>query len=145
MTKAKKIISWEKWKDPWNKEESKQDPTSELDYWEGDESDLDELDDTEMTSDLEEEGRIIITPMGAIPLLNHNSPGKIFNLWIGHTNFKISNKIMDVIANILGVESLDIYTPYRMRLGVGRLFQPKEVMHRIDLKLNQLLTKQKKV
>jgi len=131
----KHTIAWEKWKDPWNKEE-KEEREKEGDHWEDSDYDLAEL-DIKNEQESEEEGRLVVTPMGAFPILNRNSPGKVFNLWIGHTNFKISSKVVKTVANVLGVETLDVYTPYRMRVGIGKLFTPKEVMHSIDIALQK--------
>lgn len=131
----KYIIAWEKWQNPWQKEDD--DDTN--DNWEHADYDLAEEDTPK------EEGKLLLTPMGAIPLSNHNSPNKIFNLWIGYTNFPLSHKVVKILSKkIPGVESLDIYTPYRMRVGIGKLFKPKEVMNNIDVILQSHLTKKDK-
>jgi len=138
MKNTKHVILWEKWKDPWNK---KADEDTQDDHWDKADYDLIETNRDDDEDETEEEGRVIITPMGAFPILNRNSPGKVFNLWIGHTNFKISDKIVKLIADTLGVETFDVYTPYRMRIGIGKLFQPKDVTHTIDITLQKHLQK----
>ncbi len=50
-----------------------------------------------------------------------------FSLWIGETNFNVTNRIRHAINRVDGVESLDIITRYRFRLGIARLYRPKEV------------------
>lgn len=75
--------------------------------------------------------KAIITPMGIVPYDEYNSASKIFNFWIGHTNFNISKPVSQIIENIEGVETLDIFTRYRFRIGIAKLFKPSEVMSSI--------------
>ena len=63
----------------------------------------------------------------------HPAPVKIatekdFNFWMGHTNFPISQPILELITLCPGVESADILTQYRFRIGIGMLFKSNEVM-----------------
>jgi hypothetical protein len=66
-----------------------------------------------------------------VPYDEYNSASKIFNFWIGHTNFNISKPVSQIIENIEGVETLDIFTRYRFRIGIAKLFKPSEVMSSI--------------
>lgn len=75
--------------------------------------------------------KAIITPMGIIPYDETNSASKSFNFWIGHTNFNVSKPVSTIIETTDGVETLDIFTRYRFRIGIGRLFKPSEVMSTI--------------
>jgi len=74
--------------------------------------------------------RVMTTPMGIIPLTEHTDAGKIFNFWVGHTNFNISSKIVNTIKRIPGVETLDIFTRYRFRVGIAKHpdFEPGKVL-----------------
>jgi len=53
---------------------------------------------------------------------------KQFNFWIGHTKLKISSILSDRFDNVPGVESLEIYSPYRFRISVAKQYDSAEVM-----------------
>lgn len=116
----KRRIRWRKWKDPFNG------PAN----------------NTAMPDDEEEPGNsrtnvgsIIVTPMGIIPINEYALPSKIFKFWTGYTNFKITRAVKDVIEETDGVETLDIYSPYRFRLGVAKLFHSYAVKKSITDRL----------
>ena len=52
---------------------------------------------------------------------------KTINLWIGHCNKSISAKTAFLMSHVKGVESLDIITRYRFRVGIGKLFKEAAV------------------
>lgn len=52
-----------------------------------------------------------------------------------HTNFLITSKKFAVIENVKGVESISALTPYRLMIGVGKVFDPQDVFHRISVVL----------
>jgi hypothetical protein len=79
----------------------------------------------------------IMTPMGIVPIHESNLPGAIFNFWMGHTNFRINEQEKDVIMNVAGVESIDVFTPYRFRISIGKAFHQKDVMRDIDVACQQ--------
>lgn len=70
----------------------------------------------------------IFTPFGVLPLTEHSLASKYFKFWVGHTNFKITQPFNSIISNIEGVETLDVFTPYRFRISVGKLFRDRDVM-----------------
>jgi hypothetical protein len=72
--------------------------------------------------------KVIATPMGIIPINENTASGKIFNFWMGHTNFNITSKICDLIENTDGVECLDIFTRYRFRIAIGKAFNDADTM-----------------
>jgi hypothetical protein len=80
--------------------------------------------------------KILTTPMGIIPITEWSAPSRVFNFWIGHSNFRMTEEIQDIIDNTDGVESLDIFTPYRFRIAVGKAFNSilvkKDVMKRLN-------------
>jgi hypothetical protein len=128
-----KSIIWEKWRDPF------------LGY---DENEID-IDNNFLDDDLEDEQnekivrpnndsvRVIATPMGLIPYNEYTASSKIFNFWIGHTNFNISKNIAYLIENTDGVETLDIFSRYRFRIGIGKAFEDREVMRSIDERITK--------
>lgn len=83
--------------------------------------------------------RVMATPMGIIPITENTASSKIFNFWLGHTNFNITKKIAQTIEDIDGVETLDVFTRYRFRIGVGKAFSDSDVMRNINKQLYDIL------
>ena len=73
----------------------------------------------------------IFTPFGVLPLTEHSLASTYFKFWVGHSNFKITAAAHSLISKVEGVESLDIFTPYRFRIAVGKLFRDRDVMSNI--------------
>ncbi len=69
----------------------------------------------------------IVGPFGVIPLHEENLPSKLFEFWMGHCNFDLTEKVVDEIKRVPGVETLDVGTRYRFRLGVGKAFAGRQV------------------
>ena len=69
--------------------------------------------------------------MGMIPYTDNTASSKIFNFWVGHTNFDLTPVIVKKIELIEGVETLDVFTRYRFRVGIGKLFDSAFVMSSI--------------
>lgn len=130
-------IVWQKWFDPLGTDDIE---NTDLDF----KDDYDYEEKTYNDSSLYEENedkaykpsvKVIMTPMGIIPYNENTASSKIFNFWIGHTNFDISAYICSLIQKQPGVETLDIFTRYRFRIGIGKLFDQKEIM----LNINQIV------
>ena len=126
--KPEALIVWEKWVDPFGQalEEAK---------WTDYENKIDTLNDIEYIDDEDMEMRpikAIATPMGIIPYNELTAPSSLFNFWVGHTNFDITKKIVDIIEKSDGVEILDIFTRYRFRIGIGKCFNDSETMKSIN-------------
>jgi hypothetical protein len=126
----RKKIVWEKWRDPLlsNYEEEE---------WPG--SALDEDGDVIPVHTVERQP-IMHTPFGMLSVVDDAMASKSFDFWMMHTNFDITDTVADVIESIAGVESLEVYTRYRLRVGFPRsgLFQPREIMHDIKTSILQL-------
>ena len=73
----------------------------------------------------------IFTPFGVLPLTEHSLASTYFKFWVGHSNFKITVSTNALISKVEGVESLDIFTPYRFRIAVGKLFRDRDVMSKV--------------
>lgn len=86
--------------------------------------------------------KVIASPMGIIPYNEHTASGKIFNFWLGHTNFDITLQVSKIIENTDGVEALDIFTRYRFRIAVGKCFGASETMVRIQENIFRYLDEQ---
>lgn len=73
-------------------------------------------------------GPFLSGPGGIIPLHENMLPGKLFNFWVGHTNFDLGqDNLVARIERTDGVETLDIITRYRFRVGIGRAFDQDKV------------------
>ncbi|KKK96244.1 hypothetical protein LCGC14_2664690 [marine sediment metagenome] len=140
------LIVWEKWQDPYgdlkdyvNLQHDNNDNNNDNDNIFDDgytQSDMELL----SLENIKPSIKIVATPLGIIPLTEYSTPGKVFNFWTGHTNFPITNKIYEIIdKKINGVETLDVFTKYRMRIGIGKLFKPNEVTCAISKLLNKYL------
>ena len=73
----------------------------------------------------------IFTPFGVLPLTEHSLASTYFKFWVGHSNFKITAAAHSLVSKVEGVESLDIFTPYRFRIAVGKLFRDRDVMSKV--------------
>jgi hypothetical protein len=72
--------------------------------------------------------RSIVTPFGILPLTEQTMASKHFKFWVGHANFKLTEDFYKVIGQHPGIETLDILTPYRFRIAVGKMFTDRDVM-----------------
>lgn len=125
-------IIWQKWADPFGQDDIEEAKEA-----------LDEFTEDDEHSDIHEENKsdkiinsqyvkVMATPMGIIPINENTASNKIFNFWMGHTNFDITKKIGSIIEESDGVESLDIFTRYRFRIAVGKAFNDSVVMRNIN-------------
>jgi len=135
--KKSPLIIWEKWVDPFGRDT---DEAKWTDY-NNDIADLDELIDDSKDEEQNETFhkkitgnpiKVIASPLGLIPYNEHTASGKIFNFWLGHTNFNISLKIKDIIEHCDGVEILDVFTRYRFRVAIGKCFNDSDTMKQIN-------------
>ena len=137
MENASKKISWEKWRDPFADDEddpmlSEQSSRDEDEDEDDEDSIIDEFLDKEAIELMPNPMRVVVTQMGVIPIMDHSLPGKVFKFWTGHTNFDITQSVAKKIEDISGVETLSILTRYRFRVGIGKMFQDRDVMHKIQ-------------
>lgn len=68
--------------------------------------------------------RKYLTPMGYIP--------EDFNFWLGHADFHITREMLPLIKAVPGVEIIDVFSPYRFKVGVGLAFDDREVKRDIQ-------------
>lgn len=130
-------IIWEKWTDPFGEN------FDETKWNHYDDEDLDEdaelLDNEILKSQMSKPIKVIASPLGIIPYNEYTASSKIFNFWVGHTNFDISKPVVETIEKCAGVELLDIFTRYRFRIGIGKCFNDSETMNDITENVKQLL------
>lgn len=140
MTSYKPMIVWQKWVDPFGKNPEDIEWPGYRDHDVSDHFDTEEDDEDpslEKAMDQIQHMKsnpiqVIATPMGIIPYNEHTACSKIFNFWVGHTNFNITAKVAKIIEDSDGVEILDIFTRYRFRIAIGKLFEDKLVMKKIN-------------
>lgn len=134
MSCSNNIIIWQKWIDPYGLDENNLEDVTEPKFiTDDDEPDYDnETENTDTIQQFNGGIKIIATPMGFIPLTEHTSTSKIFNFWVGHTNFDLTENIVNIIECTPGVETLDVFTRYRFRIGVGKAFSDSDVMREIN-------------
>lgn len=62
-----------------------------------------------------------------------------FDCWIGHTNFNLTPRIKDILNTVDGIEVLKICSRYRFFIGIGKMFNIKDVRYLIEqeLEINQ--------
>ena len=137
--KAKQVV-WEKWIDPMNTNIdeveypgydlpslTEEEPQTNFLLPEEDESqqgfDISpHPEDLHITNPMQ----IINTAYGFMPLTEHSFASKHFDFWTVHCNFPITQDVADAMEDVPGVETLNIMTRYRARIGFNRiLFQAK--------------------
>ena len=81
-----------------------------------------------------EEKVLASSPAGGISeeMLKEASVLASFDCWVGHTNFDITPSIKDKIEKTKGVEVLKIQSRYRFFVGVGKMFDFKQVRKNIE-------------
>lgn len=145
-------IYWEKWVDAYSNDSI----SNFKSYWE--QVLLEELQKQEMTEEemaiseeiqgasaedsidiFEKPIKTIMTPFGILPLTEQSLASSHFKFWVGHTNFKLFEDYLKVIESCDGVESVNIFTPYRFRISVGKMFKDRDVMNNIRGKLLEIV------
>lgn len=147
MTLNKPIIIWEKWVDPFGKDI---DEAKWTDYNNSitDLSDIVSLDDSLNENNhqnyppetIHNPIKVIASPLGLIPYNEHTASSKIFNFWLGHTNFSITESIKNMIEKSEGIEILDVFTRYRFRIAIGKCFVDSDVMSAINEKVKEIMS-----
>ena len=128
------LIKWEKWVDPFaGEEEVVEDNNFEYDH----DDENPEAQIPAITKN--KQVKVIATPMGIVPINEYTASGKIFNFWVGHTNFNITKYVAQIIEETDGVESLDIFTRYRFRISIGKAFTDSIVMRDINSRIYEFL------
>jgi len=86
-------------------------------------------------------GRYLLGPPGIIPLGDHNSFDRLYNVWVGHASFDIGQEEARAIEDTRGVELLKVVTPYRFLVAFGKLFKTTEVKRAIEAAVCSAATK----
>lgn len=126
----RRIIRWEHWKSPLG-------PGPE--YVPEDEMEFDP--ESPPPHQGESARPVIPTPDGFMPVFiyKQNAFFENFRFWMMHTNFPITEDMQEALDFHDGVELLDIVTKYRVRIGIGKCFDPEKV----KLSIEELLEAQR--
>lgn len=141
--KQQKTIAWQKYEDYIEKQLSSPMLTNIIQniaalhnpslLSEEDDEDED-IDDDEDYLDIDKDTTKNLTPF--LPITNQIiedvSMLATFDCWIGHTNFDITPTIKNILDTTEGVEVLKVLSRYRFFVGVGKLFDFKEVRQNIE-------------
>ena len=118
-------VYWEKWIDAFDAEEAQfEEDVAEIEQALTNEELVDHAQFIESVSHI----RSIMTPFGVLPLTEQTMASKSFKFWVGHSNFKLTETFYKIIGEHPGIETLDILTPYRFRIAVGKMFIDRDVM-----------------
>lgn len=79
----------------------------------------------------EEESGLTMIPLSG-KLLDDIAMLNNFECWMGHTNFDITPEIKEKLNIISGIELLKICSRYRFFIGIGRMFDFKDVRKTIE-------------
>lgn len=138
MVSTKRIITWVKWHNPYKLlQRSKNQSDNDDGYDKNSHIALEDEDDDEEEDSHGSSTLVFLSPLGPVPLNEHNDPDKTFNFWVGHTNFNVSKNIKDIISATDGVEILNIHTRYRFRIAVAKMFCHKEVTRTINRRISK--------
>lgn len=118
-------IAWEKWAD-FNEEDDDIVPVDDM-----------EDDDVE-----QEDGQyqlvpmVVRTPIGNYGPFESLLPSKMFDCWICHTNFTITEEDKNRLDLVEGIEVLKIMSRYRFFIGIGKMFSLRDVHPMVELALS---------
>ena len=129
-------VYWEKWMDAFEatEEESPSPTLGEEEGYLDIDLELDkEYEDEEVEQFVPVKG--VMTPYGMLPITDDTLASRKFKFWVGHSNFRLTEDYYNVIGPTEGVETLDILTPYRFRIGVGKMFVDRTVMNSVRDKM----------
>ena len=138
-------VYWEKWIDAFEEDAEAQLEDHEEEALEGGFFDEESFSEEEAFKESISHIQSIITPFGIMPITEQNRGSTYLKLWVGHCNFKLTEDFYKIIGREVGVEALDILTPYRFRIAVGKMFVDRNVMKAVRDKMvlyaNDKLTK----
>lgn len=89
------------------------------------ESEIDEIGSDDGSNDM------LMIPLSE-KIVNELSIASSFDCWMAHTNFDITFNIKDKLNTIPGVEILKIFSRYRFFIGIGKMFNFKDVRSVIE-------------
>lgn len=84
--------------------------------------------------------KVVGTPYGLLSITDDTLVSSKFEFWIIHTNFDLTPPVVSAIENIPGVETLEVYTRYRARIGFPKsgLFNVQQTKQYIQKLVDEL-------
>lgn len=104
----------------------------------------DTLDDTQEEEDVnipDIQGQSLAvynTPFGIVKMPEFSDINKHFKLWTMYTRYPITNQLRDTVDKTNGVETFEIFTPYRARIGICPLYKDGQVLEVIQKTIQDL-------
>ena len=136
---VKKKIVWEKWIDPLNTNIDEveypgynfpayDEEDRGVEFLSSDPNFSEKYDEQAESQDGIESGRsisfnpirIVSTPQGFVSLTEHSFASKHFDFWTLHYNHDITKDVAEAIEKCEGVETINVMTRYRARIGFNR-------------------------
>lgn len=81
----------------------------------------------------EEYKAAIQTPWGVFNVTDPFAPYRRFEMWIGNTDFNVSQSFINKVSNIRGIELVKPLSRYTFIIGIGKLFKFDEVRLSIEM------------
>jgi hypothetical protein len=75
----------------------------------------------------------ISTPWGVFNIMDPFAPHKRFDMWIGNTDFDVTNSFLAKVSKISGIEMVKALTRYTFIIGVAKLFTFDEVRLAVEM------------
>jgi len=106
------LIVWQKWVDPFGGDDDIINEKNEPEFYDDNYNTIEDETDKE-EKDILKKGkvqgiRVMATPMGIIPVNENTASGKIFNFWVGHTNFNITGRVAQIIEETDGQIEMEL-------------------------------------
>ncbi len=129
--KRVKSLAWESWNSKFDIVEEETEPVLE----EEESSETESMELLLPSESLFLPPKTRTTPIGEYAEDSLLKPSDRWDCWICHTNFDITNEIVEIIEEVSGVEVLKIMGRYSFFIGVAKMFDIKEVRHEIESSL----------
>src|SRR3990167_840241 len=84
----------------------------------------------------------IRTPLGVFNSSDPMLPSRLFSCWVCHTNFDIGQKEYNVLMKTPGIEIIRVLSRYRFFMGVGKLFNMRDIRRELNKELCGKISKQ---
>tara|TARA_B100000902_G_C27270711_1_gene896129 strand:+ start:668 stop:1093 length:426 start_codon:yes stop_codon:yes gene_type:complete len=141
MKHTKKKIGWQKYEDLIEKQMSSPLLKTIIQQMavyaeEDDEEESEDYEEMEAYKQSNVAGNMPILPISK-ELMDDMAMLSNFDCWIGHTNFDITKEIKSILNKTEGVELLKVLSRYRFFVGIGKMFDFKEVRKKIE---NHIIT-----
>lgn len=134
MKQTKKKIGWQKYEDLIEKQMSSpllKTIIQQMIVYSEEEEEEDEYEDIEAYKQANATSNMPILPISK-ELMDDMAMLSNFDCWIGHANFDITKEIKSRLNKTEGVELLKVLSRYRFFVGIGKMFDFKEVRKNIE-------------